>query len=106
MNLCDYLKQASRGSGTALAAQIGVAQPTVSEWSTGKKAIPAEHCKAIERLTGGLVTCQEMRPADWHKYWPELASAGGVDLPSDAVAQATPAKAAPECVAITLNEGV
>ena len=75
MNLSNYLKQAPRGSGTALAAHVGVAQPTVSEWSTGKKAIPAEHCKVIERLTGGLVTCQEMRPNDWHKYWPELAGA-------------------------------
>lgn len=32
------------------------------------------HCKAIELLTLGEVTCQDMRPSDWHKYWPELAS--------------------------------
>jgi DNA-binding transcriptional regulator YdaS (Cro superfamily) len=41
----------------------------------GEKAIPAEHCKAIEQLSDGLVTCQEMRPLDWQKYWPELATA-------------------------------
>jgi DNA-binding transcriptional regulator YdaS (Cro superfamily) len=39
----------------------------------GEKAIPAEHCKAIEAFSDGVVTCQEMRPTDWHKYWPELA---------------------------------
>jgi len=40
---------------------------------SGDKAIPAVHCKAIEAFTGGAVTCQEMRPNDWQKYWPELA---------------------------------
>jgi DNA-binding transcriptional regulator YdaS (Cro superfamily) len=42
--------------------------------ASGVKAIPAEHCKTIESLTGGEVTCPEMRPLDWHKYWPELTA--------------------------------
>jgi DNA-binding transcriptional regulator YdaS (Cro superfamily) len=41
---------------------------------SGEKSIPAEHCKAIEAFSDGVVTCQEMRPTDWHKYWPELAT--------------------------------
>jgi DNA-binding transcriptional regulator YdaS (Cro superfamily) len=44
--------------------------------ANGEKAIPAEHCKAIFRFTEGQVTLQEMRPNDWHKYWPELAEEG------------------------------
>lgn len=58
----------------ALAKAIDVPPSFVSKILSGEKAIPAEHCKAIERFTGGSVTCQEMRPADWHKYWPELAA--------------------------------
>jgi DNA-binding transcriptional regulator YdaS (Cro superfamily) len=55
-----------------VARSLGVSAPVVSDWVTGKKAIPAAHCKAITRMSEGAVTCQEMRPADWHKYWPEL----------------------------------
>ncbi len=72
----------------ALAKAIDVPPSFVSKMLCGEKAIPAEHCKAIERFTGGLVTCQEMRPTDWHKYWPELA-----------VAPANTAQAATENVA-------
>ena len=55
----------------------------MSKMVNGEKTIPAEHCKAIERFTGGAVTCQEMRPHDWHKYWPELAQAPvSVDEPA------------------------
>ena len=54
----------------------------------GEKSIPAEHCKDIEQFSAGQVTCQEMRPMDWHKYWPELA-----------VAHATTAQIATEVVA-------
>ena len=59
----------------ALAKAIEVPPSFVSKMVNGEKAIPAEHCKAIEQFTGGAVTCQEMRPHDWHKYWPELAVA-------------------------------
>jgi len=72
MNLSEYLKQSPRGGGTALAVQIGVAQPTVSEWSTGKKQVPIERCVAIERATEGAVTRRDLRPDDWHAIWPEI----------------------------------
>lgn len=57
----------------ALAKFIGVPPSFVSKMCSGEKSIPAEHCKAIEQFSAGQVTCQEMRPDDWHKYWPELA---------------------------------
>lgn len=63
----------------ALAKAIEVPPSFVSKMVNGEKAIPAEHCKAIEQFTGGAVTCQEMRPNDWHKYWPELAQAPAND---------------------------
>jgi DNA-binding transcriptional regulator YdaS (Cro superfamily) len=64
------------GRGKLLAESIGVPQSFVSKMANGEKAIPAEHCKAIFRFTEGQVTLQEMRPNDWHKYWPELAEEG------------------------------
>jgi len=29
---------------------------------------------ALEHATGGAVTRQELRPADWQQIWPELAT--------------------------------
>lgn len=57
----------------ALATHLKLPPSFVSKMLNGTKAIPAEHCRAIYTLTGGAVTLPEMRPADWHKYWPELA---------------------------------
>lgn len=51
---------------------------------SGEKAIPAEHCKAIEKFSEGQVSCMEMRPDDWHKYWPELANATDQSAPIQA----------------------
>lgn len=72
-----------RGRSLAVAQVLGVTPPVVSDWVTGKKAIPAEHCKTIYALTDGSVTCQEMRPNDWQKYWPELAQAP-INIPQPA----------------------
>lgn len=65
MNLETYLNQPGQ-SGVALAKLLGVSQPTVSDWVRGKdnggKEIPENRCRQIERATGGLVTCEELRP--------------------------------------------
>ena len=74
MNLKSWCEQ-KRGRAVALAECIGVSQAFMSDMVNGIKPIPAEHCKAIERFTAGAVGCVEMRPLDWHKYWPELAQA-------------------------------
>lgn len=63
----------------------------MSKILSGEKAIPAEHCKSIQSFTGGAVTCQEMRPDDWHKYWPELDSIAPPAV--EAVAMKTPESA-------------
>lgn len=52
------------GSQTALAKQLGVAQGHVWHWTKSK--VPAEHCPSIERATGGVVRCEDLRPdVDW-----------------------------------------
>lgn len=66
--------ESERGRAMTVSRAIDVPPSFVSKMVNGEKAIPAEHCKAIEKLSGGLVTCQEMRPNDWQKYWPEQAS--------------------------------
>ena len=64
-----------RGRAAALAVHLGVSQAFMSELVGGVKAIPIKHCQAIYAFTGGDVTLPEMRPNDWEKIWPELASA-------------------------------
>jgi DNA-binding transcriptional regulator YdaS (Cro superfamily) len=62
------LEQASEivGSMQALAEKLGVTKSAVGQWKLPGRRVPAEHCPAIERLTGGLVRCELLRPdVDW-----------------------------------------
>lgn len=63
-------------SQTALAAAIGPGIRTghIFYWLS-RGAIPARHCPAIERATGGAVTRKDLRPDDWQDIWPELVEA-------------------------------
>ena len=72
MNLKLWV-ESERGRAKALAKAIDVPPSFVSKMVNGEKSVPAEHCRAIERFTNGEVTCRDLRPKDWHKYWPELA---------------------------------
>ena len=74
MDLPTWINQ-QHGRGKQLADALGIQPPVVSDWVTGKKAVPAARCQAIVRITGGLVTLQELRPDDWADYWPNLAAA-------------------------------
>lgn len=73
MKLNDWVN-AQRGRSLDLARSIGVSPPMVSDWSTGKKGVPAERCVPIERATHGAVTRKDLRPDDWQQIWPELAT--------------------------------
>lgn len=54
------------GSQVALAAVLGVTKAAVGQWRDPDRRVPAEHCPAIERATGGAVRCEELRPdMDW-----------------------------------------
>lgn len=53
------------GGTSALASAIGVAGSLPSMWKA-RGRVPAEHCPAIERATGGAVRCEDLRPdVDW-----------------------------------------
>lgn len=54
------------GGQAALARLLGVSTPTVNQWVSGKRRVPAERCPAIEKSTSGEVTCEQLRPdVDW-----------------------------------------
>ncbi len=64
MTLTNYLS--APGAKAALARLLGVAPVQVTHWSTGKRRVPAARCIDIERVTGGMVRCEELRPdMDW-----------------------------------------
>lgn len=63
----DALKRAIEivGSQAALARKLLVVSQVVHNWMA-RKNIPAEYCPAIEKATGGAVTCEDLRPdVDW-----------------------------------------
>ncbi|MCL2656846.1 MAG: helix-turn-helix domain-containing protein [Betaproteobacteria bacterium] len=54
------------GGPSKAAATLNVTIQAVCFWRDGKRRLPAERCPAIERATGGAVTCEELRPdVDW-----------------------------------------
>ena len=65
MKLLEYVDE-HFGKRAVLARQIGVKQIMITMWIKGRARIPAERCIQIEKITGGKVTCEEMRPdIDW-----------------------------------------
>lgn len=58
------LQRAARlvGGQSTLARRLGVSSPTVNQWFHGDRQVPAERCPLIEKLTGGQVRCEDLRP--------------------------------------------
>lgn len=61
------------GGVSNLADLIGVGQSVVSNWRARGTVIDPLLCTAIERVTDGKVTREDLRPTDWQAIWPELA---------------------------------
>lgn len=75
--MTDPITKASDAAGgmTKLAAAIGATVQTVSNWKT--RGVPVDQCAAVELASGGKVKRWDLRPADWHRIWPELVGAEG-----------------------------
>lgn len=86
------------GGISKLAAALGVTPPTVHEWITHKRAVPASRCQAIVRFTKGAVSLQELRPNDWADYWPNLLDVNNGHLLSPACTANGVTPAPPACV--------
>lgn len=65
------------GGQAALARALGVQPPTVNQWVSGKRPVPADKCPAIEELTANKVRRWELRPKDWHAIWTNLIDSPG-----------------------------
>jgi DNA-binding transcriptional regulator YdaS (Cro superfamily) len=68
-----------RGRQQRLAQHLGLKQPVVAAWVSGKRPVPISHGAAIEQFTGGEVSRQLMFPNDWRRIWPELETAASND---------------------------
>jgi len=54
------------GSMAGLARYLGVSKGAVFQWGMPGRQVPAAHCPEIERLTGGAVRCEDLRPdVEW-----------------------------------------
>ena len=63
------------------------------------KPIAAETCVLIEHNSAGRVRRWHLRPADWHRIWPELIGAQGAPIvgpENQSVTKRRPASARPE----------
>jgi DNA-binding transcriptional regulator YdaS (Cro superfamily) len=73
MELGNWLKK-ERGRQMRLAKHLGIRQPVVAAWVSGRRPIPVPQAAAIEAFTLGAVTRQAMFPDAWERIWPELAA--------------------------------
>jgi DNA-binding transcriptional regulator YdaS (Cro superfamily) len=80
LNLSNFagehaIDRASRlfGGRARLAEHLGVSPSALGNWKV--RGVPVEYCVAIEQATGSALTRIDLRPDDWHKYWPELSQA-------------------------------
>lgn len=64
------------GGQTKLAKLLNVTPPAISQWVKGTRPVPAERCLEIERITGGVVRCEELRP---DVNWAVLRGTGVAD---------------------------
>lgn len=60
MTLTEYFAQ--RGAQSRLSKAMEIPAPMLSAWASGDRRVPAERCPEIERATGGVVRCEDLRP--------------------------------------------
>ncbi|WP_174847193.1 transcriptional regulator [Yersinia artesiana] len=72
MELKKYITQLERGGVKKLASDLGISSSYLSQMASGLCPISPARCVEIEIATAGIVSRQELRPADWAKIWPEL----------------------------------
>lgn len=54
------------GGPAKVAEALSVSVQAVCFWRDGSRRFPAEYCPTLERLNGGRIKCEQMRPdADW-----------------------------------------
>ena len=75
-HLVDRICSSLGVSLAGLARELNITRSAIGDWKKRGIDIPIEHCKYLEgrlKQSSVPITCADMRPNDWHKYWPELA---------------------------------
>lgn len=90
MKLRAYLDSLPRGGVTALANQLGRSPIYVSQLAAEQdgREPSAELSVAFEVATDRQVMRWDLRPADWHRIWPELVGIDGAPQPVEVKAGA------------------
>ena len=56
----------SVGGPSAAARMLGVSVQAVCFWRDGERKFPAESCPTVEKLSGGAIRCEDLRPdVEW-----------------------------------------
>jgi DNA-binding transcriptional regulator YdaS (Cro superfamily) len=76
------------GGPSALAGKIGISSARLGNWRV--RGVPVESWFLIEAATDGEVTRKDLRPDDWQKIWPELATPSNTTPASAAVRERNP----------------
>ncbi|UVM65062.1 helix-turn-helix domain-containing protein [Pseudomonas sp. B21-009] len=65
MKSAEAAKEASRllGSQAEMARRLNVTAPTVNQWCSGERAVPAKRALQIEALTNGAVGRSDLCPS-------------------------------------------
>lgn len=75
------------GGVSEVARRLGVKPPTVHQWATGARPVPAHMAPSIEAACMPAVRRWDLRPDDWHRIWPELIGAEGAPAVPEPAAQ-------------------
>lgn len=62
------IREAIQGAGgpSKVARECGVSVQAVCFWRDGLRALPAEHCITLEKMSEGRIQCEQMLPdVDW-----------------------------------------
>jgi DNA-binding transcriptional regulator YdaS (Cro superfamily) len=86
------------GSQAALASALGVTKSAVNQWKDEGRRVPAEKCPAIERLTGGRVRCEDLRPDVAWDVLREQVTPAAVPKKSDRATASNPRRIQDETV--------
>lgn len=60
-----------------LAAKVRVSEQYLYQCLSGRKSMNAAEAVRIEQESGRAVMRWDLRPADWHRIWPELIGTEG-----------------------------
>ncbi len=63
------------GGNSGAARVMRVKPPTIHQWKSGARPVPAKRALEIERAAHGVVTCEDLRPdIDWSRPAAKVAA--------------------------------